>query len=307
MSDKLLKSALWYARHGWYVIPLHAPLMDGAACVGCSCEAWKRSEKYRDWLISKGRGDWFDPAYTCKSQGKHPRVYNWEDEATTDPAKISGWWHRWPDANVGIAAGKSGLVCLDLDIYQEGAGEFALVRDETETITNLTGGGGQHLIYRHPEGAKINNSDREFPDWVNVRAHGGQFVAPPSLHKSGAFYEWEDGYGPHQIRPLELPEKLAGILQGAETNGRKFQLTEQKVTPGKRHQTLLASGGALRNMGFSGAVIEAALLALNKEQFTQPKPPDEVRAVVDWILQKPAGVLPGNGRVDQITKNRTPA
>jgi len=303
IKNKLLASALWYARHGWHVIPLHAPLFSDGVCVGCTCEEWKRSDKYKQWLESKGRGMFFDAEYSCKAAGKHPRVYNWEDEATIDPVKINEWWKRWPNANVGIAAGKSGLVCLDLDTYQDGAGEFALVQGERETVTNLTGGGGEHLIYKHPQdGEKINNSDRRFPDWVNVRAYGGQFVAPPSVHKSGRVYEWEVGYGPHEAEIMPLPDKLATVLQGAGGNGTRFQLSEEKVTPGKRHQTLLAAGGALRNMGFSGAVIEAALLALNAEQFTQPKPEDEVRAVVDWILQKPAGELPGkrSAKYDEV-------
>lgn len=296
-NDKLIKSALWYARHGWFVLPLHTPLFTDGECTGCSCEEWKRSDKYRQWLEERGRGAWFDHEYTCNGPGKHPRLYDWEAKATTDLDQINRWWQQWPDANVGIAAGKSGLVCLDLDTYQEGAGEFSLDRSEQETVTSLTGGGGQHLIYTHPEdGTKINNSDRDFPDWVNVRAHGGQFVAPPSLHKSGKFYEWETQYGPHNIEPLPLPEKLSKVIKGENGESRKFQLPEEMVTPGKRHQTLLAAGGALRNMGFSGVVIEAALLALNNEQFTQPKPQDEIKAIVDWILQKPAGRLPGSNQ-----------
>jgi putative DNA primase/helicase len=298
MKDRHLKAALWYAQNvNWHVIPLHEPLFgaDGRCC-GCTCEEWRRSEKHRQWLIQRGQEFRFEPDYVCGTPGKHPRISAWEEKATTDAGQISRWWGSWPTANIGIAAGKSGIVCLDLDLYQEAAGEFALIPDEQETITNLTGGGGQHLIFQHPaDGDKINNADRSLPDWVNVRAHGGLFIAPPSMHKSGRLYEWEGGYGPHETTPAALPEKLRKLLQdGAAGNGRRFQLPAEKVTPGKRHQTLLAAGGALRNMGFSGGVILAALQALNSEQFTQPKTTDEIENIVEWILKKPAGKLPGN-------------
>src|ERR1700754_4859086 len=39
----------------------------------------------------------------------------WEDRATRDPALIEQWW-RSAALNVGIAAGRSGLHVLDLDV-----------------------------------------------------------------------------------------------------------------------------------------------------------------------------------------------
>jgi hypothetical protein len=206
MSDKLLKSALWYARHGWHVIPLHTPIMEAGACVGCSCEAWKR-ENLRDRFGN------LQSDYTCPTPGKHPRHGAWEEVATTDVAQIAKWWRAWPTANIGIAAGKSGLVCLDADTYKSGGGEWD--RAWGETVTSLTGGGGEHLIYQHPEGDPLGGSSKGLPKFIDVRAHGGQFVAPPSLHPSGNAYQWEDGYGPHQIAAAPLPEAIAAILRTA--------------------------------------------------------------------------------------------
>src|SRR6516162_850358 len=35
--------------------------------------------------------------------------------ATTDPARITAWWHREPAAVPGVAAGPSGLALVDVD------------------------------------------------------------------------------------------------------------------------------------------------------------------------------------------------
>lgn len=202
------KSAIWYANHGWYVVPLHSPIFnDAGECMGCTCEEWKRAnlrDKYGN----------IQTDYVCHTPGKHPRHNAWEDRASNDVEQVRRWWAAWPDANIGIAAGKSGLVVLDADTYKDGGGQWE--REWGETVTSLTGGGGEHLVYLHPSGEPLGGSSRGLPTWVDVRAHGGQFVAPPSIHPSGNRYQWEDGFGPHEITPAILPEPIAILLAGAK-------------------------------------------------------------------------------------------
>jgi len=200
-QNNLLKSALWYAVHGWYVMPLHEPLFSDGDCIGCSCEAWKREH--------------YEPDYICKSPGKHPRHNEWESIATTDQTQINKWWRAWPQANVGIAPGPSGLVVLDGDTYKEHGGDTL----SFETVTTLTGGGGEHWFFKHPDtDLKLGNSTGDLPRWVDVRGWGGMVVAPPSVHPSGNVYEFEDGYGPHEIDPAPLPDDVASeLIKAAET------------------------------------------------------------------------------------------
>jgi Bifunctional DNA primase/polymerase, N-terminal len=88
-AGDLLAAALDYAGRGLCVLPLH----DIAAGV-CSCR----------------RG-------TCPSgPGKHPRLKDWRNVASTDPKLIAGWWAHWPQANVGILTGlRSRVIVLDVD------------------------------------------------------------------------------------------------------------------------------------------------------------------------------------------------
>jgi hypothetical protein len=147
-------------------------------------------------------------------------------EATTDEDKIRTWWSLWPDANIGIACKPSELVVLDVDPKSGGEESLAQIRQQLgdgvfETITCITGSGGQHIYYGCPPGAAVTNvvSGPRFVGplgpGIDVRAnggltsqHGGYVVAPPSLHASGRRYEWEAGYSPDERDLLELPEPL---------------------------------------------------------------------------------------------------
>ncbi len=199
MNNRLLASARWYAvKLGWYVVPLYTPIFDNGECVGCTCEAWRRRKQ---------------PDFVCQTQGKHPRLNDWEENASNDPSVIAGWWHKWPDANVGIAAGKSRLVCFDIDSYKDKyEGQKLLTSADEQTVTSLTGSGGTHLLYQMPEDAYYSNARGALPQGIDIRGFGGQFVAPPSIHPSGNRYQWEEGYGPHEIGVIALPESIKTVL-----------------------------------------------------------------------------------------------
>jgi putative DNA primase/helicase len=277
----MLKAAQWYARHGWPVIPLHEPLFDTVDSHGkptcCTCEEWAR------YIGNDRRPP--NPDFHCgKDTGKHPRIRDWENQASTDEAQIRKWWQRWPTANIGIAAGRAGLVVVDKDTYHSAAEGGELTIADTETVTNLTGGGGEHLIYRHPQdGPRISNADSSLPEWVNIRAHGGLFVAPPSLHKSGNRYEWEVGFGPHEREPAELPPALRALLQPAEEGQRRATAIPERIAEGGRNNTLTSLGGSLRRRGIGGEAIEAALLAVNAAQCDPPLPAEEVQAIAKSV------------------------
>lgn len=65
---RLLDEALKYAAAGIPVFPLHWVKQDG----NCSCRQ----------------------GALCSAKGKHPRIKNWNEVATTDAAKIKEWWEN---------------------------------------------------------------------------------------------------------------------------------------------------------------------------------------------------------------------
>jgi putative DNA primase/helicase len=174
----MLDDALRYAGLGWYVFPCHTPrTWPGESC---SCERARRRQR---------------PDYKCDSPGKHPRTSHGLDDATVNHDQIMEWWEQWPDANIGINCGKSGLFVIDLDLYKDTYTGYDFQIDE-ETPTSISGGGGTHLFYRLEPGDLFGNSNKNLPPGFDIRAHGGYVIVAPSLHTSGNRYQWEAGYEP---------------------------------------------------------------------------------------------------------------
>jgi len=239
VDPNLLKAALWYAGHGYYVFPVHKPLFDHLGqCIGCTCEHYKRSQAYRQVLEARGCGHQFNPHYTCPQPGKCPAV-TWRAKSTNERAQILKWWgHSWhvgPIAftpNIGLDCGKSGLLVLDLDKYKDSyAGDHLLSWSDQQTVTSISGGGGQHLYFARGD-AEYGNANGNLPDGIDIRGVGGYIIAPPSLHHSGRPYQWETNYGVHELAPQPIPENLRLDLEVAYQ--KKLRHTAMPVTFGPR-------------------------------------------------------------------------
>lgn len=230
-TPNMAACAAFYAqRIDWYVFPCHAPLFDAQGrCVGCTCEAWRQSDKCK----ATNPRAYLGPAGKCENPGKCPAC-KWSEKSTRDPAQIARWWGRdWqttdPESgrrlfyspNIGIDCGKSDLLVLDADTYKDVAGDLCelLTRSEQETVTAITGNGGEHLIYAR-QGKPYGNATRGLPPGIDIRGAGGYIVAAPSLHRSGNRYTFEEGYSPRLIAPRPLPAKLEAILAAATPQSR---------------------------------------------------------------------------------------
>ncbi len=197
----VLDAALAYAAHGWPVHPLYGP---------------ERQVPH---------------------PGKQPILNRWQEQASTDPDVIRGWWQRWPDSNVGLVTGpRSGLAVLDVDPRSGGTDSLAELEERAGvlpgTVQSVTGGGGVHLLYRHP-GEPIKSRAHSLGPGLDVKADGGQIVAPPSLHPSGRRYAW---LGDVWQAPLPL---WPATLTPAEPVSLPFRSSAQPSTPPSRRLTWL--------------------------------------------------------------------
>ncbi|MEV4915405.1 bifunctional DNA primase/polymerase [Streptomyces tirandamycinicus] len=199
----LLTAALDAAARGWPVIPLRPggkrPALHGES----SCTA---------------RGE-------CAAGHR-----KWEQRATTDPDRIRTAWAVGP-FNVGIATGPAGLLVVDLDLPKDkgssdapcGATTFAALCERAghavpATYRVRTAGGGSHLYFTAPDGARLTNTQNVLGPHIDTRAAGGYVVAPGSTTTAGA-YEVTD---PAPVAPL--PGWLLALLRPAPGPARPLTL-----------------------------------------------------------------------------------
>jgi hypothetical protein len=196
------------------------------------------------------------PVFPLRPRGKEPLTEHGFKDATRDPYALWKAWKQNPDANIGIATGSTealklphstnanpGVVVVDVD--PRNGGEIGIEQLESahgplpETVESHTGGGGRHLFFAHP-GGHIPCSSSKIAPGVDVKADGGYIIAPPSIHPSGAVYEWEVTHGPDDIPLSPLPEWLHALLIAqSNSNGfRNGKSTHANMDEVERQKTL---------------------------------------------------------------------
>ena len=142
---------------------------------------------------------------------KSPASENGKDDATTDIDTIDRWFSNRA-LGVGIHAGRSGIVVVDIDPRSGGPAQLAALVQEVgelpNTVTADTPSGGQHYIFRAPHIDEIKYDLRaKFRKGVDFIRGNNYIAASPSLHPDfDGVYHWRAGRGPDEIAIADLPE-----------------------------------------------------------------------------------------------------
>lgn len=148
---------------------------------------------------------WF--VFPCVPKDKRPVTSQGFKDATTAPDQIAEWWRETPTANIGLWPGPSGLLVVDID-SAEGellAARLGLLSEPTLQVRTVK---GRHLYYVAP-GFPIGNVD--VGTGIDIRAHAGYVIAPPSIHPSGQPYRWEGRIASLLPCPAEFATKLRAL------------------------------------------------------------------------------------------------
>ncbi len=135
--------------------------------------------------------------FPCRPNSKQPLHMGSFKDATVDEFQIEAWWNACPDANIAIYPYGSNprLAVLDVDVRDHGEDGRETLREIEEhfpvTKSVWTPGGGMHLYYSLAEGQKVSSSTRRLGPGLDVRAHGGYVLVPPSVI-DGKRYKWKD-------------------------------------------------------------------------------------------------------------------
>ena len=253
MTEKLLKHAQWYARHGLRVFPCKPKEKVPATAHGC-----------KDATTEPGQiAAWWD--------GIH--LFN--------IGIATGGGLVVLDVDVNHYAGKYGDETLAELEAQHGP--------LPDTWTCLTGGGGVHYYFAWDDPALTVGTG--FAPGLDYRGAGGYVVAPPSRHESGGDYEWEAAHTPHNAPLAPLPDWLHTLmLKGRERPSEpRREASADKVTEGGRNDALFRLASSLRSKGLSEAGITAALLEENRERCSPPLPDSEVEKLARSAGRYPPG------------------
>lgn len=253
------------------------------------------------------------PVLPCKPN-KDPYTPNGFYDAKTDPNAIKFWWTKWPDAMIGVRTGPaSGLIVIDKDIDDEkgkdGPAEVRAWERESgytlpETVTAVSGRGGEHLYYIYPPEGLENDSCREFilPD-VDIRGDKGYIIAPPSVHPNGKEYFWDISPDDMPVTVADdsvkaflsidakkKPKKTKTSNPGDPSDGPSERMKVPKVIPhGTRNRTLFRLACKMQADGFPDDAILAAIQQTNENACEEPIDDKELVKLVDSALRYEKG------------------
>lgn len=220
---ELLNHALDYAKRGWYVFPCRE--RPGAS------------------FIRNGE--------TVTPYEKQPYTSNGLNDATIDEDQIISWWSRFPNALIGVNAGKSGLFVIDIDKkHVNGLDTFSSWNiNDIAGLHSITPSGGTHIVF-----SGTGKSSTNANTGIDTRGEGGYFIAPPSKIVEGKytgeykfFDDWsrKPGIIPDGLMSKLFPDRTIEYVHGnTKSNGIK-QLSRSSLNflvdgakEGERNSTL---------------------------------------------------------------------
>jgi hypothetical protein len=219
-------------------------------------------------------------------------------EATTNIALIEFWWGTGEPLNIGLRTGpESGIVALDIDPRHVGDETLRAFERRYESLPStwhfLSGGGGEHFLFRHP-GYRIANSTGEtgpLGRGLDIRGDGGYIIAPPSRHISGRQYAIAPGGHPDEVElaplPLWLEERLHQTAKPAMAMGEEWRgLVAEGISEGCRNTAVARITGHFLRRYINPYVVLEVLRCWNACRCRPPLDDAELVRVVNSIATR---------------------
>ena len=276
MSADVDKAAFDCLSWGCAVFPLHYPVARGGA-LACSC----------------GNRE-------CRNPAKHPYASHAPRglrDATTDLRQVERWWVAGVPYNISIRTGEaSGIVVIDVDPRHRGNETLAELEGRFGVLPPTwrfrTGGGGEHILFRHP-GHRVQNGASKIGDGIDVRGDGGYIVGPGSRHISGRYYAVDVDHHPDDVELAEMPAWLETMVSGpSKPNGTCAaalpenwrKLVAEGVTEGRRNEAIARLVGLLLRKHIDPLVALDLCRTWNTCRCRPPLDDDEVVTTVNSIV-----------------------
>lgn len=236
---------------------------------------------------------------TGGDDGKTPLVGGWSAWKGQRRATVEAFARKYPDANIGVLTGLSGLTVVDADDETTLADAERLF-GYSPIVTRSPRGGG-HLYYKST-GERNANLRRSGLN-IDIRGQGGLVLAPPSVRSGRGEYRMERGSW------TEL-QKLPAIRPGAIPQRPERQRVEraEKIESGEgsRNVSLFTALRYHAPLCSSADELTMEAHAINA-QFTPPLPRCEAEKVAGsvWRMKLEGRILlPGQQRILMLPAER---
>lgn len=231
-------------------------------------------------LALSEQGMYCFPVNHTADNEKKPYTPNGHLDATLDPNVLMDWWVKWPNAQVGVACGKSGIAVADVDTKngKDGWNELDTAwLDLGNPFSYETGTGGSHLIYLAPEGVALNGQS-------NYR--GMQGVD----RRAGSSWIMWVGDVPSRDELHLAPEWLLDEVKERSVQGFDGTIKDwyDSLTPGEPNVMVRRAIKAIQDdMGHSD-MVSATYEAIRLGSEGNPGVPDLVEALEGAWMNRPA-------------------
>jgi putative DNA primase/helicase len=244
----------------------------------------------------------------CPHSGKHPRVMGGWKKATTDRDQIDRWWHKHPNANIGLLMGSdANIVCLDVDKKHGGLKTLKRLKRELGPLPFTpkvrSGGGGLHYFFRYPDRpVRRDTRGSIFGPGVDLLAEKSLVIAPSSAHISGQLYKWFKGRRLDSIERAPLPQAwLDRIDQRPAVELAPNSSTAPMIPEGERNAEMTSLAGTMHRRNMGDEAIVAALDVVNQQRCNPPLELLEIKAIVASVTRYAPGPLQdGEDSAEQV-------
>ena len=246
---------------------------------------------FLDLALSYVARGWY--VFPLQTRGKFPRIPKADGgrgfkDATLDLEQVTSWWTKWPNANVGIACGASGLYVVDCDLGLTSWEDFEAWRMRNGipvTFTVRTGRRTSYAVQMYFEGAvkcigawKLDGCSGE------IRSLGGYVMAIGNIHPdTGEKYTLVVD-APLAGRPPIFEASLVTASARMQA-GPHDPLIRLGKGEGRTPRMMQVLGSCFRAKLPKELAI-AALVELNETEFRDPIPLEKIEAAVESCYAK---------------------
>lgn len=222
-----------------------------------------------------------------KPKAKTPEIASWKEYQTRlpDSSERYEWFGEHEDRNLAIIGGKvsGNLFVVDFDnkdVYLEWARQHLPLVKSTAVVRTAK---GYHVYLRARDTVGCSTFDGG-----EVKGEGGYVVAPPSVHPTGARYEFVNNHDHNTIALVDGLHSLGLPLKLADGTHKATPAAEV-LLEGSRRPTLMSLAGSMRRRGLGYEEILASLLVVNELRCRPQLPVSEVEHVARSVTRYEPG------------------